>query len=372
MRRIAATAVAIFLAVQIVAAITHRSLVIPGETDAARYLTYAAGPLVRADSRLPIGFPWTIRFVSAATSMSPFASGKTVCVVSGCAFLVLSYLLAMRLTQNEKTASYAVLFLAASPLVHSLSVRILSDMLAATLCLGAILAMPTRWRPGRETVRLAAFSGALAAAAFLTRHVYLVLGALPVFVFWRNGRALLAFYVAFFAVAAVWLVPVSFATETPFWSHYVRNAEYGLRAFPSGRAYGVDAPSSWTALALGGGGLSLIKQYVHNALAIPMRCATEIHGGALAAVGLLLMVKRLDRPAALALGAMTLYGLAISAAWPGARFLLPLMPLVAVSMAVALESVGGATARVAATAVVVVNLFHTQHWLREFLGRSGM
>lgn len=111
-------------------------------------------------------------------------SGRLVSIVASVGTLWVFYLLARSITNDEREAFWALLFLALSPIFNRWSLRVMTDSLFCLLfvqcCRELYLAGTDR---GRSVAGLIAWTG----AAALTRYQGLYFLPFAVFLFYRNG-----------------------------------------------------------------------------------------------------------------------------------------------------------------------------------------
>jgi hypothetical protein len=155
---------------------------------------------------------------------------KTLPLLCSAAWFVLSYKLLLRMGAKETQAWWIVLLLAASPLAVFLSTNLMSEPMFGALLMGALLAANSVERSDSD--RMAWLAGILAALAFLTRTIGVsLLGAIPLaLILRRRYGAVRRFLAAAVPIACAWPLWVAVAIHPAVADRnalYYSSANYG-------------------------------------------------------------------------------------------------------------------------------------------------
>lgn len=341
-----AAVLAVFLLVETLLYRQHWFPLTHAETDGLDYLTFAAGPLLRAHAFHGPGYPLAIRLLHLLSGVGVFEAAKLVSLVSGLGFLIVGWRL-MRACTTGKQSALAVALLALSPVTLCAAGSILSDMLGAFLGLAALalLSVPRR----RSRAQFVA-AGLCAAGAYLTRYVYLVTLALPLLVLLADrepqpARAkverCVSFLLAFLLATAPWLAFLLQEKGNPLWSENHLNAAFKLflggrdwTTFPSVREYG-----GWYDVVMADPSL-FVRGWLQTMLELPgvLLGAIPWLGVPAGVVGCFVWHRSLNRRAVVWLAFSGIYALVLSLVWLEGRFLLVLLPVAAALVAAGLQA----------------------------------
>jgi len=333
-------ALVLFLLAEAVLFHVHTFPLVRGETDGIEYMQASEGPILQAHPYHGPGYPLAIRSVRAL-GVGPFAAGKAVSVAAGLAFLASTWLV-LRSLDRSVQANIAVLLLAVQPTVLSAGALVLSDMTAAALCLGGLACLLA---PARPLGRHFAAGGVLMALAYLTRYIYLVGLVVPMALLLLGGRPrggpsrlLLvgAFLAAFLLAALPWSVFLWRAKGSPVWNQNHLNAAFKVYGsprrdwsrFPTAERY-----HGWADVVLAdpprfaGAWLGTLARL------IPELSRQMPVVALLALIGLLPWARRWSAAKGAFVIVLTCYALACALAWIEGRYLLPLLPLLAILVA---------------------------------------
>ncbi len=212
----------------------HSFPFVSAETDGIYYMLQATDPVLRADPFHGPGYSTAIR-IGHTLGLDPFAAAKAVSVLSGIIFVVATWFIVSSLASAPE-ALLTTLIVAFSPVTTTLSVTIMSDMMAASAFLAALalLLYPRAPRPWHFLL-----GGICAGVAYLTRYVYLFIPVVPL-LYWPlistrtafvstclRGPAI--FLVGFLLTISPWLVFLYKTQGSPFWSHNDLNILFKLR-----------------------------------------------------------------------------------------------------------------------------------------------
>lgn len=325
-----------FVLVELVLFHSHSFPLTRGETDGIGYMARATGPLFQVDPFHGPGYSLAIK-VFQSMGMAPFASAKFVSLIFGILLVLVTWLLLSSFS-TPREAILGTILVAFSPITLVRSVTILSDMMAASLFLStlALLLAPKQTRMWHFIL-----AGAMAGLAYLTRHIYIVLLAVPV-IYWlfcslRRGERIkslmnpLVFYVAFLVVALPWFIFMVKMRGNPFWNENYLNIAFKMHqnagtwnVFPSSDQY-----RGLTDLIFSDPVL-FFRSWMRTVYDVPWLAMGLIpRVGFISSAGVFFWLARFDRKKGVLLLAGITYGLAASLVWVENRFLLPLIPLVA-------------------------------------------
>jgi ABC-type multidrug transport system fused ATPase/permease subunit len=232
---LAPLAVVAWLAAVLNAAQAHVTLSLPGVEKDFRVFatrTESLDAVFRADGFYNLGYPLLLRLALPLTEGNAFLAARLVAALSGALLLLAGFWLAHSLLAGtpayRKTgALLAVLLLALNPLVTRYALYVGSDMpFAALVALAlALLAAATLASTARPPLWLLVLAGGVAGAAFLVRHLGLVLlvwGILHALLAWRWRGALL-FAAGFVLAASPQLVVNTLDTGQPLYNEQAKN-----------------------------------------------------------------------------------------------------------------------------------------------------
>lgn len=326
----------VFVIIELVLFYLHSFPLTRGETDGIGYMVRATGPLFQVDPFHGPGYSLAIR-VFQSMGMAPFASAKFVSVIFGTLLVLVTWLLLSSFS-TPREALLGTVLVAFSPITLLRSVTILSDVMAASLFL---LTLAVLLAPRQTRMWHFILAGAIAGLAYLTRHIYIVLLAVPV-IYWlfyalRRGERIksfmnpLAFYVAFLVIALPWFIFMAKMKGSPFWNENYLNIAFKMHR--NARAWNVfpssDQYRGLTHLVFADPVL-FFRSWIRTAYDVPWLTMGLIpRVGFIASAGIFFWLAKFDRKKGVLLVAAIIYGLAASLVWVENRFLLPLIPLVA-------------------------------------------
>lgn len=250
--------------------------------------------------------------------------------------------LVLRSLDRPVEANIAVLLLAVQPTVLGTGALVLSDMTAAALYLGGLACLLA---PARPVGRHFAAAGVLMALAYLTRYIYLVGVVAPVALLLLGGRPrggpsrlLLVgtFLAAFLLTVLPWSLFLWRAKGSPTWNQNYLNAayrllgsrEWDLGGFPSSEEY-----SGWLNVFLAAP-RGFLTRWLSSVAELGPRVLQQMPVVALLAlIGFVPWVRRWSAAKGAFVIAQTCYALACALVWIEGRYLLPLLPLLAVLVA---------------------------------------
>jgi 4-amino-4-deoxy-L-arabinose transferase-like glycosyltransferase len=247
---VAVLGVAAWLGAVLLYARAHVTLAVPGvEND---FRVFATRPdfasIFRADGFYNLGYPLLLWLARPLASENAFLAARLLAALFGTLLLGAGYALARLLLASRLAALLALVALACSPLVVQYSLYVGSDMpFAALLALAlALFVAATRVAP-RPGLLLAA--GLAAGAAFLVRHLGLVLLPWGLAALWLLGRqnaerrpqtadggeqqpdqrsALIIFALGFLLAAAPQLAVNTLQTGNPLFNQQAKNVWLGV------------------------------------------------------------------------------------------------------------------------------------------------
>lgn len=310
------------------------------ETDFFGYARRASGDYLQISGWHPPGYSLALRpFLGAGCSAE--SAGLIVSFLAGLVLIGSTWVL-LRRELSARSSFLGTAVVALSPPLVLASTTRLSDCLAAA-CFALALTLASKARPGMLSWTLA---GAAVGAATLTRSVFVVALLLPALFFVARGRAagsvrdVLGFGLGFLLVDGPWLLTLARDRGSPFWSHHHLNLAFALE-----EGGGTD----WSDLPLPGEHSSfvdVVRRHPRLFVLHVGRRALELPGQSLSMLSplALLLVPlgfarwlRGIRPATAAwVLASGLYAGALLLAWHDVRYLLALLPLLALWIALGL------------------------------------
>jgi hypothetical protein len=235
------------------------------------------------------------------------------------AWFVLSYQLLLRLGARKTQACCIALLTAASPLILALSTSLMSETMFAALFMGALLAACAVERSNSD--RMAWLAGILAALAYLTRTIGIsLLLAIPLaLVFQRRYGAVRRFVAAGFPIACTWLAWV-YLHSAPVER---TDAYYSSANYASWNILTNYTPLEKLGVLLANARLSLVAPIA--LVGGPASMWVSLFMLVIVAVAFAKKVPRLES-AWLAVGAYLC--ICLCWAWPPARFIAVILPLI--------------------------------------------
>lgn len=325
------------------------------ETDGIFYMLRAASDPLTIDDFHGPGYPVAIRAAMETFRLEPFTAAKLVSALAGLG-LILAAGAVFRRTDGPRVAGLAALLLAVSPVVVAAGALAMSDMLAAALAWTALaLTIP---RAGRFSM----FGGFAAALAVLTREIYMALLVVP---FLTRPMAW-PFLLGFALPSGAWCIYSWPGGGHPFAGNHL-NAAFKLDGWPNWSRFPEPGDFPNLAAVVGhsparfaaGWALTLARLPVAMLAALPV-------AGLLALFGLFV---RHHRRLAPVWGFAAVYAAAAATVWIEPRFILPLVPIVALFTARALDFLwtrfpGGWLPVVLAVGVVAAGSAGIPGWIR--------
>lgn len=334
----------------------HDFPLIREETDGIHYMSRAMhAPFFIHAFHGPV-YSWCIRLLTLI-GMSPFTAARLVSIFAGAVFLIMSVRL-LQLFFSFRRAVFGVGLLAFNPAVLISAGLILSDITAAAFFVSALY-LGLR---DRDSYLTPIASGALAAMAYLTRPIYGIMFLFPVLRIacrdWtprKNNRSegegclfLPAYYLGFVLTALPWLIHVGLAKGNPFWNRNVLNILFGM--VNGGNDWNMfpvpETPVSLIAV-LSSHPAALIMHWFHNILDTLKHLT---HSFSVAIPGLPVGIavwlsdlwhgrqKHTDRWC-IVTGLAGAYLTVVALVWIEPRYLLPLLPVCAAFMILAVNRV---------------------------------
>jgi len=337
------------------------------------------------------GFPWAIRLVCMLSPLSWLRSAQVVSMASGVVLTVVTYLFARR-TASRPIAALAGALTAFSPVVFASSCLLMSDALAGALVWSSLLLIT---HESRRPIGSFAVAGGLLAGAYLTRSVCVVAALSPVVVLLGRPRTThwvkrgAAFYGTFALVALPWLIVRWVERGNPFFDHNHLNIAFnmhragkGWNVFPTVKEY----PNLGAVIR--SDPRLFLEAWGRNLIALPRQFLelVPIAGVTLGVLGGVLWLRAISAKGLAIVGFCVAYAFAVALTWYEPRFLLPLVPLLALWIARGLQAIPGRflsnawptladdrvtrAARVLAAALALAATCHElraipREWLRE-------
>ena len=283
------------------------------------------------------GYPWMIRLVHVTTQLSWFSSAQVVSLLSGALLVVATYRVGRQTGRGP--ALMAALMTAFVPIVLRSSWMLMSDLFATALVWITFMLLTQddepRWKP-------LALAGSVAGLAYLTRSVFGVLLLCPPMLLLATDsrarwvRPLLSFYGAFGLVVLPWCVFRWMESGNPFYDHnhlniafHMHHAGRGWNAFPTIEEY----PSLGAVIR--SDPERFFEVWWEGAQAIPRKLfgMMPVGGITLGVVGGVLWLAEMSVKKALIWVASGVYAALVAMLWFESRFVLPLIPLLALFVA---------------------------------------
>lgn len=315
----------------------HQALLANNEFDSVYYLLGAQDLSAFDDRFHGPGYPAAIWLAQLLVG-SEFAAAKLVTALSATGVAVLIWLWARR-ASGAWAGLVALTFWAANADALIYSVLAVSDMLALVLLgltLTTLASTSSRWWV------MAPLAGGFANATYLSRYVngYVAVLVGVLYLAWfmpveRRSRliASILFLAAFVLVGLPWFLKMTTLHGNPFWNENHLNIAFKAYAdrqwgsFPTA----VQFPNVLSVIAYSP--LTFVKSWWGTLYELPTYLAGRFAwAGLFFLPGTIALIKRTNRATGLALLAAAIYAPLVALTWLEPRLLLPLYPLVCVSL----------------------------------------
>lgn len=331
--------ICLFIIIQTYIFVWHSFPLAKDETDGLHYINYSYGNLFHIDPYHGPGYSLFIRFFRCL-GFPAFSSAKIVSMISGLTFIVACWFILRKFSTTYHLLIY-ILVIALNKTIITYSNMILSDMLASA-CFIASIALFVY--PKRVYWWHCLIAGVLVGTAYLTRYIFIFVLTVPVLYYITmakqislrdKAKCFIAFYSAFSAIIAPWVIYLHNLKGNMFWNLNHLNMAFKLirdkndwANFPSLEQY----PNFISVVAESP--VLFVKSWLFSILSLPgwvLKMFPVI--GLFGAVGLFTWWRKTD-PARRFVGYVSGgYICLISLVWFEYRFLIPLIPLFSIFIA---------------------------------------
>jgi hypothetical protein len=327
---------AAYLPVGYMFTIWHSFPIIRKETDGIGYMYRSLAFPPKIDAFHGPGYSL---FVSLADTFlgNTFLSAK-VCTFIFSAVLLISCAYLYRSVSSNKTSVLALLVTILSPIFLLNSNLIMSDITGASLFIASLAVICNS-----KNSKYLFIGGLLMGLAYLTRYVYIYIfiSSVPLIYFYAKGnkklksKKLAVFVLGFLVSSLPWMVYLYQSKGDFLWNkNYLNIAFAAIRDGGGWNQFPYNDPYGGLISVLLEHWMSIAKNGLKNLARLPTYVATQHEvAGVFAGVGFFTWARSLKRKQAVIVTLSIVYAAIVSVLWLTPRFLLPLLPIISLSIA---------------------------------------